>query len=133
MTKKALGTFEIVRASEKDLPCVKDLWQEIFGDDEGFIDRFYSAFPVKDNTLVAKDGEKVVFNYIGRILHDKGVDDYIEAAKRIKAEYPNTEFNMLGFIEPTEMHYEAELSALEKEDIVKYRGSLKDIKSFVTA
>ncbi|MBQ2251512.1 MAG: GNAT family N-acetyltransferase [Clostridia bacterium] len=60
MTEKALGTFEIVRASEKDLPCVKGLWQEIFGDDEGFIDRFYSAFPVKDNTLVAKDGEKVV-------------------------------------------------------------------------
>ena len=29
-------------------------------------------------------GEKIVFNYIGRILHDKGVDDYIEAAKRIK-------------------------------------------------
>ena len=52
-----------------------------------------------------KDGEKVVFNYIGRILHDKGVDDYMEAAKRIKAEYPNTEFNMLGFIEPTEIHY----------------------------
>ena len=80
-----------------------------------------------------KVGEKVVFNYIGRILHDKGVDDYIQAAKRIKAEYPNTEFNMLGFIEPTEMHYEAELSALEREGIVKYRGSLKDIKSFVTA
>ncbi len=80
-----------------------------------------------------KDGEKVVFNYIGRILHDKGVDDYIEAAKRIKAEYPNTEFNMLGFIEPTEMHYEAELSVLGKEGIVKYRGSLKDIKSFVAA
>ena len=80
-----------------------------------------------------KDGEKVVFNYIGRILHDKGVDDYIEAAKRIKAEYPNTEFNMLGFIEPTEMHYEAELSELGEKDIVKYRGSLKDIKSFVTA
>lgn len=80
-----------------------------------------------------KVGEKVVFNYIGRILHDKGVDDYIQAAKRIKAEYPNTEFNMLGFIEPTEMHYESELSALEREGIVKYRGSLKDIKSFVTA
>lgn len=80
-----------------------------------------------------KDGERVVFNYIGRILHDKGVDDYIEAAKRIKAEYPNTEFNMLGFIEPTEMHYEAELSELGEKDIIKYRGSLKDIKSFVAA
>lgn len=78
-----------------------------------------------------KDGEKIVFNYIGRILHDKGVDDYIEAAKRIKAEYPNTEFNMLGFIEPTEMHYEKLLSELGEKDIVKYRGSQKDIKPFV--
>ncbi len=80
-----------------------------------------------------KDGEKVVFNYIGRILHDKGVDDYIEAAKRIKAEYPNTEFNMLGFIEPTEMHYEKLLSELEEKSIIKYRGSQKDIKPFVAA
>ena len=80
-----------------------------------------------------KEGEKVVFNYIGRILHDKGVDDYMEAAKRIKAEYPNTEFNMLGFIEPTEMRYKDILAELEEKDIVKYRGSLKDIKPFVTA
>ena len=78
-----------------------------------------------------KEGETVVFNYIGRILHDKGVDDYIEAAKRIKAEYPNTEFNMLGFIEPTEMHYEKILSELEEKDVIKYRGSQKDIKPFV--
>lgn len=80
-----------------------------------------------------KIGEKVVFNYIGRILHDKGVDDYIEAAKRIKTEYPSTEFNMLGFIEPTEMHYKDILADLEEKDIVKYRGSQKDIKPFVTA
>ncbi len=80
-----------------------------------------------------KDGEKIVFNYIGRILHDKGVDDYIEAAKRIKAEYPCTEFNMLGFIEPTEMHYKDILAELEEKDIVKYRGSQKDIKPFVAA
>lgn len=80
-----------------------------------------------------KSGEKVVFNYIGRILHDKGVDDYIEAAKRIKAEYPETEFNMLGFIEPTEMHYEKLLSELEEKNTIKYRGSQKDIKPFVTA
>ncbi len=80
-----------------------------------------------------KEGEKVVFNYIGRILHDKGVDDYMEAAKRIKAEYPNTEFNMLGFIEPTEMHYKDILAELEAKDIIKYRGSLKDIKPFVAA
>ena len=76
-------------------------------------------------------GETVIFNYIGRILHDKGVDDYIEAAKRIKAKYPNTEFNMLGFIEPTESHYEAELEELGKQGIVFYRGSQKDVKPWI--
>ncbi len=78
-----------------------------------------------------KTGAPVVFNYIGRILHDKGVDDYIEAAKRIKAEYPQTEFNMLGFIEPTEIHYEQELKELGEKDIVIYRGSQKDVKPFI--
>lgn len=76
-------------------------------------------------------GEPVVFNYIGRILHDKGVDDYIEAAKRVKKRYPNTEFNMLGFIEPTENHYEAELEELGKQGIVLYRGSQKDVKPWI--
>lgn len=78
-----------------------------------------------------KTGAPVVFNYIGRILHDKGVDDYIEAAKRIKKEYPQTEFNMLGFIEPTEIHYEKDLAELEKQGIVTYRGSQKDVKPFI--
>ncbi len=77
------------------------------------------------------DGDPIIFNYIGRILHDKGVDDYIEAAKRIKAKYPNTEFNMLGFIEPTEIHYEAELKELGKQGIVLYRGSQKDVKPWI--
>lgn len=78
------------------------------------------------------DGETIVFNYIGRILHDKGVDDYIEAAKQIKKKYPNTEFNMIGFIEPTENHYEKELEDLGKQGIVSYRGSQKDVKPFIS-
>lgn len=76
-------------------------------------------------------GETIVFNYIGRILKDKGVDDYIEAARRIRKTYPNTEFNMLGFIEPTELQYETLLKELEEKKIVHYRGSQKDIKPFV--
>lgn len=78
-----------------------------------------------------KTGAPIIFNYIGRILHDKGVDDYIEAAKRIKAEYPRTEFNMLGFIEPTELHYEQDLKLLQDKGIVFYRGSQKDVKPFI--
>ncbi|MDM8313015.1 galacturonosyltransferase [Clostridium cadaveris] len=77
-------------------------------------------------------GKPIVFNYIGRVLHDKGVDDYIEAAKRIKKKYPNTEFNIIGFIEPTENHYEAELKKLGEQGIVFYRGQQKDVKPFIS-
>ena len=78
-----------------------------------------------------RTGETVVFNYVGRVLHDKGVDDYIEAARRIRAKYPKTEFNMLGFIEPTEIHYEKDLEELGKAGIVNYRGSQKDVHPFI--
>lgn len=76
-------------------------------------------------------GEKVVFNYIGRILRDKRVDDYMAAAERIHAEYPQTEFNMIGFIEPTESHYADTLRALEARGIVSYRGSQKDVRPWI--
>ncbi len=78
-----------------------------------------------------KHGAPIVFNYIGRVMRDKRVDDYIEAAKRIKERYPQTEFNILGFIEPTEMHYNAELTKLMKDNIVIYRGNQKDVKPFI--
>lgn len=78
-----------------------------------------------------KTGEPVVFNYMGRVMHDKGVDDYIEAAKRIKKDYPQTEFNILGFIEPTENHYEQDLKDLQEQGVVIYRGSQKDVKPYI--
>lgn len=76
-------------------------------------------------------GETVRFNYFGRIMHDKGVDDYIECAKRIKKTHSNTEFHMCGFVEPTESHYETELKELGAQEIVQYHGSQKDVKPFI--
>lgn len=77
-------------------------------------------------------GDKIIFNYIGRVLHDKGIDDYIAAAEIIKGKYPNTEFNVIGFIEPTENHYEEEFEKLSQRGIVYYRGSQKDVKPWIS-
>ena len=38
---------------------------------------------------------------------------------------------MIGFIEPSESHYEKELEELEKQGIVQYRGSQKDVKPWI--
>lgn len=78
-----------------------------------------------------KVGAPIVFNYIGRVLKDKRVDDYIAAAKRIKQKYPQTEFNILGFIELTERHYEVELEQLKADNVIIYRGSQKDVRPFI--
>lgn len=78
-----------------------------------------------------KNDKKIIFNYIGRVLSEKGIDDYINAAKIIKSKGYNTEFNIIGFIEPTESHYFEELKKLEKEDVVVYRGEQKDVRPFI--
>lgn len=77
------------------------------------------------------EGDVVVFNYIGRILEDKGVEDYIAAAKRIKNKYPKTQFNMMGFVEETEIHYVEDLKNLQEKDIVVFHGSQKDTRPFI--
>ncbi len=77
------------------------------------------------------NGETVRFNYFGRIMREKGVDDYIECARIIKEKYPNTEFNMCGFIEPTEAHYQEDFKELEEKEIVYYRGSQKDVRPYI--
>lgn len=79
-----------------------------------------------------KHGDPIVFNYIGRILRDKGVEDYIAAAKRIRKKYPLTEFNLMGFIEPTERHYEKDLINLANRGTVYYLGSQKHIVPFIS-
>lgn len=80
----------------------------------------------------SQDG-KVVFNYIGRVLKDKRIDDYLDAAKAIKAKYDNAVFNIIGFIEPTELHYQSLLKELEEKDIVHYCGSVNDVRPLVYA
>ena len=77
-------------------------------------------------------GDPIVFNYIGRILKDKGIEDYIAAAKRIRKKYPATEFNLLGFIEPDEIHYEKDLENLANHGVVYYLGSQKHVLPFIT-
>lgn len=90
----------------------------------------YPLLPYPDGKDGAS-GASVVFNYIGRVLKDKNVDDYIAAAKEIKQRYPATEFNMLGSIEPRETHYGKLLEDLGKEGVVNYLGNQRDVKPFV--
>lgn len=63
------------------------------------------------------------FLYIGRIMKDKGIGEYLDAANRITKQYPNTEFQILGPFE--EEQYKA---LIENNPRVKYLGRSSDVR-----
>lgn len=66
------------------------------------------------------------FVFIGRVMKEKGVDQYFEAAEYIRIKYPHTRFHVCGAFE---QDYSARLSDLHEKGIVHYHGKVKDMKS----
>ncbi len=79
-----------------------------------------------DNYKVAEypSGETVDFVFVARIMKEKGIDQYLDAAKSIRAKYPETRFHICGFCEDA---YEAELKELTENGTVIYHGLVKDM------
>ena len=93
------------------------------------LDRFpLQDYPEGGNGIT---GVPVIFNYIGRIMREKGVDIYMEMAQKIRGKYPNTEFDLIGFIEPAEAHYRKKISELEQKGIIVYRGEQDDVLPWI--
>ena len=66
------------------------------------------------------------FIFIGRIMQEKGIEEYLEVSKLIKNKYSNVEFKILGAYE--EVIYKEQILELEKKNIVKYLGVSKDVR-----
>lgn len=76
-----------------------------------------------------KDGI-IKFIFISRLLKEKGIEEYFGAAIRIKKQYPNTEFHIVG---PCEDSYSERLDALQKDEIIIYHGLQPDVRPFIGA
>lgn len=71
------------------------------------------------------NNEKIVFTFVGRVLQDKGIEEYLLAAEEIKEIYNNVDFEVVGFVD--DQKYIALLDIYEKKGIVKYLGKRDDI------
>lgn len=70
----------------------------------------------------------VRFLFVGRVMHEKGVDELFAAAKRMKQEYGDgVEFHIVGSFEEA---YKPIMDELEKAGVVKYHGYQSDMKPF---
>lgn len=74
------------------------------------------------------ESDKVEFAFISRIMKEKGVDQYLDTAKAIKAEFPNTEFHVCGFCEEA---YEETLKSLHRQGIINYHGMVSDVHGVI--
>lgn len=66
----------------------------------------------------------VNFVFIARVMKEKGIDQYLEAAEYICSRYPNTRFHVCGACSED---YKAILEQKNKGDHVIYHGAVKDM------
>ncbi len=81
-----------------------------------------SPYPAADKPLR--------FLFVGRIMQEKGVDEYFGAIKRIKKEHPHTQFDFIGWYED---HYEEQVKILEANGLIHFHGFQLDVKPYVAA
>jgi glycosyltransferase involved in cell wall biosynthesis len=75
-------------------------------------------------------GGGIRFLLIARMLWDKGVGEYVEAARRVKRRYPDVEFGLLGFLDvknPAAISRE-QMDAWVAEGVVNYLGVSDDVR-----
>lgn len=73
--------------------------------------------------------EGAVFLLIARLLGDKGVREYAEAAALVKARYPDAVFRLVGWIDDNpDAISQAELDAWVEAGTIEFLGKLSDVR-----
>jgi len=77
--------------------------------------------------------KKMIFTFIGRLLYDKGVMEFVKAAEIIKDKYNNVEFWLIGEIDKDNpaMVKEEDLMYWVKHRTVIYHGFKENVKKYI--
>jgi glycosyltransferase involved in cell wall biosynthesis len=74
------------------------------------------------------------FLLIARLLKDKGIVEYIEAAKIIKEQYPSAQFHLVGWIDENPAAIDqTQLDEWIASGIINYWGKLNDVRPAIAA
>ncbi len=79
--------------------------------------------------------DQFTFILIGRLLWDKGIGEYIEAARALRTRYPHARFQLLGPIgvaNPSTIA-RSDIDAWTREGVIEYLGEAHDVRPFIAA
>lgn len=74
------------------------------------------------------ENENIRFLFIGRIMKEKGIDEFLYAAKKIKEEDKDIQFDIVG---PMEDDYKNIIKECVGNDIINYYGYQEDVKPYI--
>jgi glycosyltransferase involved in cell wall biosynthesis len=89
--------------------------------------RFQPAAPIMDAEKPFR------FLLVARMLKDKGVHEFVQAAKLVRMNFSHTEFQLLGSIDvknPNSVGNER-LRAWEDEGLIRYLGKTDDVRPYI--
>lgn len=72
------------------------------------------------------------FLFMGRLLTDKGLLDFVEAAKIIRRKYPESEFHILGRFDtnPNTIN-KSTMKSWTDHGLVQYHGEVEDVRPYI--
>lgn len=72
------------------------------------------------------------FLLVARLLEEKGIRLYAEAARRIRAEFPEARFRLVGYMaDPPRGVPAAEIEAWQAEGVIEYLGPTNDVRPYL--
>ena len=75
------------------------------------------------------ENKSLRFLFVGRIMKDKGIEEFLECAVYIKKKYPSICFDVLGDYD--EDVYRSRVEKLHKDGVINYYGQQDDVHSFM--
>jgi len=75
-----------------------------------------------------------VFLLVARLLREKGVGEFIDAARRLRSRYPHIRCQILGPLDPSPLAISREdLDRWGREGVVEYLGETSDVRPYLKA
>ena len=89
------------------------------------LDEFSPKYKIETDESGSQEKE-IIFIFIGRIMKDKGIEEFLGAAEYIKRSNPATRFQIVGFYD--EQEYSDKIDSLVKQNIIEFLGPSTDTR-----
>ncbi|MEE9168061.1 MAG: glycosyltransferase family 4 protein [Candidatus Neomarinimicrobiota bacterium] len=78
--------------------------------------------------------DDVVFLLMSRMIWDKGIGEFVEAARRIKSEFSEVRFQLLGFLDVSNRTAisREQMQIWAEQGIIEYLGETDDVRPYIS-